>query len=191
MKELFIPVKIDNLDKIQEELKQMLGSDYQSKGKHAFNITLNTVKSSCPCLSTWLLPKLKSYPRLLRFYITPPKSFLGVHIDGRKNMPSPFGLNIPVFGCENTYHIFYNCDQDNIEDGDDERYLEGAVPKKIDMLTELERKEITAPCFVRNDIMHSVENNQDTWRVMFTIRWQIHSTFGKVINDVFDIEKCL
>lgn len=190
MKELFMPIKLDGFDIVQKELFAILDPDYQLKGKGAYNINLRDLKTSCPYFSDWLIPKLKSYPRLLRFYITPPRSNLGVHIDGRKIMPSPFGLNIPVIGCENTHHIFYFCDSDNIIDENDKRYLDGAVPKDLTLLKEMERREITSPCFVRNDIMHSVENNQDTWRVMFTVRWQLHPTFGKVIEDVFDITAC-
>lgn len=190
MEKLFMPVKMPEFETTRQELSRVLGEDFKSKGKHAFNVTLPEIKNSCPIFADWLIPRLKSYPRLLRFYVTPPRSKLGAHIDGYKDIPSPFSLNIPVMGCENTHHIFYDCDKNNQLASDDRRYLEGFVPKDSTLLTEIERKEIISPCFVRNDIMHGVENNTDYWRVMFTVRWQLHPTFARIIADVFDIEKC-
>lgn len=186
MKDLWVPIDIPDFDKIQEELSKMVVIESGVTKTHAFSIDERSMIKQCPIFMDWFIPRKKKAVRIYRFYITEPFGHLGAHIDGSKQLRVPFGMNIPVANCNNTYHIFYNCDEDNIKNEYKSGYLNGCVPKDRELITETARLEITKPYFTRNDVMHSVVNNNPTYRVMFTVRWLLHPTIGRDIDEVFD-----
>lgn len=189
MKELYKPLNIPNLKIIQTELLNCIAHDYKSKGIHAFTYTVPYMEEKCPTLMAWLVPRSKLPLRLLRFYVTPPKSKLSIHIDGGGNFPVvPFGFNIPVTGCENTHMVWYNCTEDNMTPVHPAGYLGATYPKEYSKLSELDRIEIAGsrPYLTNNSVMHGVINNTDEFRVMFTVRWTIDYVIGRTIEECFD-----
>lgn len=186
MEELYKFVNIPNFREVQTELLNAIDYDYQSKGKHAKNYTAGYMKLKCPTLMNWLNGKNKSHYRLLRFYFTPPNGALEHHIDG--NTPTvPFGLNIPVINCENTSMTWWNCDEDNFRiPNPDNGYLGAITPKDLSKITVKDKLELIKPCFTRNNIMHSIENPNNTTRIMFTVRWGLHPTKFRTIDEVMD-----
>jgi hypothetical protein len=187
MIELFKKVKIDGFDSVQKELLACIKHDYKSKGVHAFTYDDNYMQESCPIFYSWLLPRLKLPVRMFRFYVTPPGEKLKAHIDGNIAYATvPFGLNIPVVGTKNTYQIYHDCPSDNIQGGLKTGYMGGMHPIDIDKLKEIYKLEILQPCFTRNNIMHSVENNSEEFRVMFTVRWILDPIIGRKIEEVID-----
>ena len=191
MDHLYQFVNIPNLEIIQEELLNCIQHDYKSKTTpHAFTYSVKYMATTCPTLMNWLVPRSKMSIRLLRFYVTPPRQNLGIHIDGGSNgHPSvPFGLNIPIIGVDNTYQIFYDCPEDNIFGNRPMGYNESLHPKDLNSLTPIDRVEITTPCFTNNSVMHNVENNTDNYRVMFVVRWVLHKTIGRQIAEVISLD---
>jgi hypothetical protein len=181
MKELYKFVNIPNFDKVQTELLNAIDYDYQSKGKHGKNYTASYMRSMCPTLMTWLDARTKSQYRLLRFYFTPPNGVLEHHIDGH-NTVITFGLNIPVINCENTTMTWWNCDKDNLYIAPPDSYLGAIIPIDRSKMTINEKLELIKPCFTRNDIMHSIENPNNTTRIMFTVRWGLYPNIDDVMN---------
>jgi hypothetical protein len=186
MEELYKFVNIPNFDKIQLELLNAIDYNYQSKGKHAISYQPSYMRSKCPELMEWLDLRTKLPYRILRYYFTPANDVLEHHIDG-SNPRVPFGLNIPVLNCANTTMTWWNCDEDNFYipkpiGG----YLGSITPKNIAKITIKDRLELVRPCFTKNDVMHSVENPNNTIRIMFTVRWFLHSTKARTIEEVID-----
>jgi hypothetical protein len=188
MEKLFTPINVKNFSLFQEELIKSLPLNFKDNGLHAFNRDEETMSAMCPNLMSWLKSRSKMPFRLLRYYVTPPRTNLGAHIDGYKAVSVPLGLNFPVIGYHNTYQIYYDCAVDNLADKNKGDYLDGVVPKDSTTLKEIARFEINKPGFVRNDVMHSVENATDHWRVVFIVRWILHPFIGRTIEEVFNIE---
>ena len=186
MKNLFTPIVVKDFDIFQAELKKSLPVDYHSKGLHAFNRDEKTMTELCPQLMSWLKSRSRMPFRLLRYYVTPPQTNLAAHIDGYKAVSVPLGLNFPIIGYRNTYQIYYDCAHDNLSEKSKGEYLDGVVPKDPSIMKEISRIEIDRPGFVRNDIMHSIENSTDQWRVVFIVRWVLHPFIGRTIEEVFD-----
>jgi hypothetical protein len=192
MEELYRFVNIPSFEQVQIELFNAIDYNYQLKGKHANNYTPDYMRSQCPTLMTWLDSRNKfpaKFPyRLLRYYFTPAHDTLSPHIDGG-NTKVPFGLNIPVLNCNNTTMTWWNCNEENTYIPPEENgYLGSIIPKDITKITPREKLELIKPCFTRNDIMHSVENPNDTIRIMFTVRWALHPTKFRTIEEVIDTD---
>jgi len=189
MDKLYQFVDIPNLERVQQELLNSIQHDYKLHDRpHAFTYNLEYVAKTCPTLMQWLIPKCKLPLRLLRYYVTPPRQNLGIHIDGGYNSPTvPFGLNIPVIGVKDTYQIFYKCDSDNMYGNTPDGYNQSLHPKDVSKLVPIDKVEITTPCFTNNSVMHNVENNTDEYRIMFVIRWYLHQTKAREIEEVINL----
>lgn len=186
MKELFIPFRIPNFESIQAELLNAINHDYKKIEKpHAFTYEENYMIEKCPIFMSWIKPKLKLPVRLYRYYVTPPKSKLSIHIDGT-NPTVPFALNIPVTGTHRTLHTFYETSPDNIHYKTGQGYLGAMAPKDSEKLKKLADLEITQPYITNNSVLHGVTNDTDNYRVMFTVRWLIHSTIGRQVEECMD-----
>lgn len=186
MKKLYQKVEIDNLYQIQRELIDLVDITHGMTKTHAFSVENHIIEKFCPIFVSWLAPRLKSPVRLFRFYVTEPWGQLLPHIDGSKELKYPFGLNIPVANCDNTWHIFYECDEDKIKNIEVDGYLLGCVPVDEACLIEKTRILLNEPHFVRNDVMHSVINFTDHYRIMLTVRWILDPVLGREFEDVFE-----
>ena len=177
---------MSNFEVIQQELAASINYDYISKGLHAQNFSEEYITSTCPTLMSWLKSRSKSQFRLLRFNFTPGHSELPHHIDG-SFIPVPFGLNIPVLNCQNTKMIWYKCSIENQNPHSvNGRDQSSVTPKDVSKLEVIEELELVKPCFVRNDIMHNVKNFNNSVRIVFTIRWGLHPTKLRTIEEVMD-----
>jgi hypothetical protein len=186
VKELYKYIIIPNFEVVQRELLESINYDYISKGLHAQNFSEEYLTDKCPTFMSWLKSKNKSEFRLLRFYFTPAHSELPHHIDS-SFVPVPFGLNIPVLNCQNTKMIWYHCSEENKNTHTAEGgYKHAVTPKDVSKLEILEELELVKPCFTRNDVMHNVKNFNDAVRIMFTVRWGLHPTKFRTINEVMD-----
>jgi hypothetical protein len=186
MEELYKFVNIPNFDKIQLELLDAIDYDYRLKGKHATSYLPNYMRSKCPELMEWLDARVKSPYRMLRYYFTPANDSLDHHIDG--SIPRvPFGLNIPVLNCANTTMSWWECDEDNFFiPTPSSGYMGSITPKDTSKIKIKDRLELVRPCFTKNDVMHSIENPNSTIRIMFTVRWLLHPTKFRTIEEVID-----
>lgn len=189
MKELAIPFTVPNLEQVQAELLSAIDHDYKAvKGTHAFSYPIEHMLARCPNFMSWLVPKIKAPVRIFRYYITPPHTSLGVHIDG-VNPTSPFGLNIPVAGTKNTYHSYYETTEDNMIPYSVDGYL-GHIAVKDESKLKLisDRIEVMRPYVMNNSVLHGVQNESDEYRVMFTIRWRLTQ---RVLEDVIDTSELM
>ncbi len=188
MKELFFPFFIPNFDAVQTELLAAIDHDYKlNSGPHAFTYQEAYMLERCPMFMSWLKPRLKLPVRLYRYYITPPKSRLSIHIDGTQPTV-PFALNIPVAGTKNTQHTFYETNEDNIQFNIDPNYLGAKRPIDVSRLKKIKDLEILEPHVTNNSVFHGITNNTDEHRVMFTVRWMIHSTIGRTVEECMDTQ---
>lgn len=188
MKELFIPFNIPRFEEIQSELLLAIDHDYKEKTEpYAFTYPEAYMKEKCPLFMEWLLPRLKLPVRLYRYYVTPPNQNLGIHIDGA-NPTVPFGLNIPVSGTKNTYHNIYECELSNfvVAPPANNGYLASMYPRNFEKLKLLHSLEITSPQVINNAVMHGVVNNTNLHRIMFTVRWLVHHTKGRNVDECMD-----
>jgi len=183
----FKQINIPDFHDIQKELIDLVDID-SKKLTHAYSVDEKIIIQKCPIFTNWLFSKKKMPIRAYRFYITEPYGKLGPHIDGTKTLRSPFGLNIPLKNYNNTYMHFYDCPEENIKNLFKNGYLGGCVPKDKHALVEKCKLELINPYFVRNDIMHSISNPNPTYRIIFTVRWILHPTKGRTIQEVFNID---
>lgn len=191
MKELFIPFRIPDFEVIQKELLSAIDHDYKESNKpHAFTYPEYYMKHKCPVFMSWLMPRLKLPVRLYRYYITPPRSSLPVHIDGT-NPTVPFALNLPLSGTKNTLHSFYETTKDNIEFKTGPGYLAATQPVDCSKLEKIVDLEILEPYVTNNAVLHGVTNDTDDHRVMFTVRWLIHETIGRTVEECLEISDLL
>lgn len=189
MKELFIPFTIPNFKSIQQELLKGIRHDYKQHDKpHAFTYAESYMKEHCPLFMSWLIPRLKLPVRLYRYYVTPPRSNLSIHIDGT-NPTVPFALNIPILGTENTLHSFYETNVDNIEYKTGAGYLAATQPINLSKLKLISQLEIVEPHVTNNSVLHGITNDTDQFRIMFTVRWKIHATEARTIEECMDVSE--
>lgn len=187
MDELYKHITIPNFEEVQRELLESINYDYVSRGLHAQNFSEEHLTNRCPTFMSWLKSKSKRKFRLLRFNFTPAYSELPHHIDG-SFVSVPFGLNVPVLNCHNTKMTWYQCSKENQNGystgyGNDQHLI---TPIDVSKLVIIEELELTKPCFVRNDIMHNVKNLNNAVRIMFTVRWDLHPTKFRTIDEVID-----
>lgn len=188
MKELYIPCFISNLKEIQEELLKAIKHDYkENKNPHAFTYDFMYIEKSCPKLMAWLKPRLKVPVRAYRYYVTPPHQSLAAHIDGAGTLTATFGINIPVAGTENTYFTYYETDPDNLEIRIPKGgYYSSTHPKDFTKLKPIAEIELTEPYVINNAVLHGVRNESDNYRVIFTMRWPVHPSKYKTVDEVLD-----
>lgn len=183
MNELYKYVNIPNLGAIQEELLHSIDHNYETN-THAFSYPPHYMQQTCPKFMLWLQLRCKLPIRVLRFYVTSPYDTLLPHIDGGGKDPVvPFGLNIPVYNCKNTLMTWYTCDDNNKINDTPAGYYGGTHPKDISQLRPIESLELIRPCFTNNSVMHGVTNPNNTYRVMFTVRWILSHKLGRTIED--------
>jgi hypothetical protein len=186
MKELYIPFEIPNLELVQKELLEAIEHDYKVAVKpHAFVYVESYMQEKCPTFMSWLKPKLKQPVRIYRYYVTPPYQKLPIHIDGA-SITVPFGLNIPVTGCKNTMHTYYKTPKSNLSYVGGAGYLARCEPKDYTKLEKVVDLEIDRPYVTNNEEFHSVTNDTDGYRIMFTVRWAVHPTKFRTVYDVMD-----
>jgi len=192
MNELSIPFTIPNLEEIQTELLFSIDHNYKARcDTHAFSYTAKYMTEHCPKFMSWFMPKVKIPVRIFRYYVTPPHTSLGAHIDG-VSPTSPFGINIPIIGTKNTYHCYYDTPKDNIYATSPNGYLGAWLVKDHTKLKLIgEEMEVMRPYVMNNSILHGVRNDSDEYRVMFTIRWPLHHTLFRNVEEVMDTSELL
>jgi hypothetical protein len=79
---------------------------------------------------------------------------------------------------------WWNCSEDNFRIPTPENgYLGATTPIDISKMTIRDQLELIKPCFTKNNVMHSIENPNNTTRIMFTVRWGLQF---RTIDEVMD-----
>jgi hypothetical protein len=114
------------------------------------------------------------------------------HIDGI-DPKLAFGLNLPLAGSKNTYHTYYDTPEDNllVSPSKNGSFLGAIVPKDESKLIPIQEIEITRPYVINNEVLHGIRNESDEYRVMFTIRWPMHHTQWRTVEECMDTSELL
>ena len=112
-----------------------------------------------------------------RFHITPPNGRLNPHIDGTKENPRVWALNIPIVGKYNHTMTWYKYDPDNwhtdyVEPRKPLGNAKGGVPLDKSKLEILDQTIINKPTLLRTDIPHSLENYNNFHRIILSVRFR-------------------
>lgn len=184
---LYKKIKVENFESIRNELEQAT-VDNVAKNFRFWDVPFNWFKDKSPLLYEFIESRKRIPVRLCRFYLTPPLDILRPHVDGLTTNKSPIGLNIPIIGYKNTSMDWYDCADDNLEDGP---YGFGGITAShvIDFskLKHVDSTVIDCPTFVRTDVVHGVVNNNPTSRLVLSLRFYYSKTYGQNFEDVMNI----
>jgi hypothetical protein len=100
--EYFKNIKIKNLEIIKEELLKSVPQGNLTRSRY---FSYSHVKKNFPTLIEEIEPISKVPVTSVKIFITAPHSRGLIHLDD--DTSSRIGLNIPIFGCENTKFIFF------------------------------------------------------------------------------------
>lgn len=195
MKELFFAFSIPNFENIQKELLEAIDHDYKEHTKpHRFTYQEKYIQEKCPLFMAWLTPRLKMPVRMYRYYVTPPRCNLNIHIDGY-DPTVPFALNIPLTGTKGTFHSFYESSGDNRQFGISNSYigrnLGATKPLDYSKCTKVADLELVSPHVTNSSVFHGITNDTDQYRVIFTVRWILHETIGRTVQECMEISDLL
>lgn len=181
-------LNVENFDSMRSELEEATIENV-SKNLRFWDVQFEWFKTNAPLMYEFINSYKKVPVRLCRFYLTPKHDILLPHVDGLTNSRSPIGLNIPISGYYNTSMDWYSCPEDNFRGGNygfnnitASRVVDFSKIKKIGSTV------IDCPTFVRTDVVHGVINNNDTPRLVLSIRFPYSSLFGQNFEDVFHFE---
>ena len=118
--------------------------------------------------------------RPLKFYVNHPYQETWPHVDIHQ---PPIALNIPVLNTKKTEFYYCQTDESNLALSYENRngHKQSIICKDITKIIKLESTELTVPHLVRTDILHGVENNNPSMRIIASLRWR---------NWKKDFEKC-
>ena len=166
------PFHIPNLEQIQQEFLNYLddklsptvrGIEIDKSELHNFPILLNYIQS----LTKFdLLDK-----RPLKFYINNFGQKTHPHVDIGQ---PPIALNIPILNTEKTEFYYCQTDKSNLElcNVNSNGLKSSIICKDPTKIIKLESTELSVPHLVRTDILHGVENNNSTMRIIASVRWR-------------------
>ena len=145
-------------------------------------------ETNAPTFYNFIESRKKVPVRMCRFYLTPARDFLTPHADGTSEYRSPIGLNIPIIGYQNTTMDWYSCPDDNFKDGD-YGFNKTPASKVIDptKLVKIDSTVIDCPTFVRTDVVHGIINNNNTRRLVLSLRFPYSYKFGQQFEDVMKL----
>jgi hypothetical protein len=168
---------ISTLDQIQKESVKYLedklsdtvrGIEVGKNELHNFPTLLDFISS---------LTKQKLLVRRpLKFYINHPYQSTKPHKDAGQ---PPIALNIPILNTKNSEFYYCSTTPDNLFVVNANRKTgQGSAISCIDSnrITKIESIELSVPHLVRTDIMHGVENNNPSMRIIASLRWNSTKT---------------
>jgi hypothetical protein len=191
--ELYRRINIHNLVDIQRELFNEVEDVVVNKTKPFFGKSFTKEEmTKFPVLQTYL-DRISKFPldemRPLKFFVSAPGVRGDLHYD--YHTTSKVGLNIPIFGGDNTYLNYYETNEENVKLVMEEKKLiaQGYYYAPIDTtsLKQLAHLEFNAPYLVRTDIFHRSENLSRHYRVVVSIRWQApreSENFDEFFHDI-------
>lgn len=185
---LYKKIKVENFESIRNELEQAT-VDNVAKNFRFWDVPFNWFKDKSPLLYEFIESRKRIPVRLCRFYLTPPLQILKPHVDGLTTNKSPIGLNIPIIGYKNTSMDWYDCADDNLEDGPyGFNKIKASKIINFSKIKKICSTCIDVPTLVRTDIAHGVINSNPYPRLVLSIRFFYGTTFGKNFDDIINLE---
>ena len=166
------PFYIPVLGQIQQEFLNYLdgklsptvrGIEIDKSELHNFPVLLNYIQS----LTKFdLIDK-----RPLKFYVNHPGQETRPHVD---IFQPPIALNIPILNTRNTEFYYCRTDDNNLTsfNGNSAGHKSAIICKDLTKIVKLESTDLTVPHLVRTDILHGVENNNSSMRIIASVRWR-------------------
>ena len=158
-----------------------------SQNLRYWDIPFDDIRNHTPIFSNYLAENLKKFPILFRCYNSPPFGGLGPHIDNLPTARNKIGLNIPLAGTKNTFMNYYDTPSDNLEITHNQGF--GRMPAQLikdkNRLVLIDSLEIDQPTLLRTDVIHSVTNPNETYRLVLGMKL-IGSTFEEVYQGNLD-----
>ena len=168
------PFHIPNLEQIQQEFLNYLdgklsptvrGIEIDKSELYNFPVLLNYIQS---LTNLDLIDK-----RPLKFYVNHPGQGTWPHADIHQ---PPIALNIPILNAEKTEFYYCQTDKSNLElcnvNSNGNGLKSSIICKDLTKIIKLESTELSVPHLVRTDILHGVENNNSTMRIIASVRWR-------------------
>lgn len=201
MKEFYKKFRIPDYEIIRNEIINSINVDYSNWTETKSWIQpVNSVLEACPTLKEFLNSRCKFKLQQSKFYYTAPNNVLDPHVDGSVSTKCvPFGMNFPLFNTANTQHIWYDCPPENTQVRmlgspetairDNNGFLHAVdVPKDPSIMPVIKVLELDTPAITKTDIMHSVKNPNDTFRLIVVFRWSVNYCFYNNPNEVINLE---
>jgi hypothetical protein len=168
---LYKKIQIDNFNIIQQQILSFLKNYFGSVEKEILSgVPKDDILSAVPLLNDFFLKNNLS-PIMFAVFVRAPRVRAPIHVDGDSEDKLRYlAINLPIANCAGTYQNYYAIPTSNLEFIEDRgnryrAYTKEARPEIIDKV------EITEPYLLRVDMPHDVDNEQDTYRVMLSIRF--------------------
>ena len=168
-------LNIDNFDQIQDYFKSLqLFSDVDKNNQLVTKTFSKDEIFQCEPLADFIL-KNNLELDIARFLYTRAHSSVPIHVDGSSTKSRILAVNFPIEGCENTQMIWWDnvnlIENKNISPTYGDNY--GSAVSLFDgkNKTIIESIELTRPTIVRIDQPHSVNNNNDYYRLILSLRF--------------------
>lgn len=182
MTELYRKIEIPNFEIIKTELLTLVETQI-SQNLRYWDLPAIDFFKSAPMFCKYILKNFYKFPALFRFYNTPPFGGLGPHIDNLPTAKNRIGFNIPLAGTKNTVMSYYYTPNDNLELTHNLGF--GSMPAQLikdnTKLILIDNLEIDQPTLLRTDVIHSVSNLNDTYRLVLGMKL-IGTTFEEVFK---------
>ena len=178
---IYKKIDVPNLEVMVNEILTMV-SPQISQNLRYWDLPMVDFYKHTPTFFNYIKGKtFCSFPRLFRFYNTPPNGMLGPHIDNIANASNQIGFNIPLSGTKNTFMNYYTTPEDNLDIRHDGGF--GSMPAQIikdhTKLVLIDSIEIDKPTVLRTDLIHEVVNPNDSYRLVLGMKY-----IGKQFEDI-------
>lgn len=169
IEDFYRPIKIDNLDKIQEEVLKRIPENLLKNSNLTYIENNNKIFLGIPELYDFLLSKkLLSSVGAIAINITKGHNNGNFHVDSG---PYKHSFNIPIIGCENTWINFFKVDTDykivTVENKGKTHHFYRYTEEQCELIYEA---ETINPYLLGVKTPHRVINKSDQTRVMLLIR---------------------
>ena len=180
-------LNVDNFETMRLELEAAT-IDKVNANIRVWGEDYSWFETNAPTFYNFIESRKKVPIRMCRFYLTPVHGFLEPHADGTSDNRSPIGLNIPISGYQNTTMDWYSCPDDNFKNGA-LGFNKTTASRVIDLtkLVKIDTTVIDCPTFVRTDVVHGVINNNNTRRLVLSLRFPYSHNFGQNFEDVMNL----
>jgi hypothetical protein len=178
---LYQKIKIPNFEIIMTELLRLVAPQI-SQNLRYWDIPLIDFEKFTPMFYGYILKNFYNFPKLFRFYNTPPFGNLHTHIDSLPTSKQRIGFNIPLAGTTNTFMNYYNTPSDNLFQPPFRGFGSTGQVMLVKDKTKLElidSFELNQPALIRTDVVHSVINPNKSYRLVLGMKL-MGTTFEEV-----------
>lgn len=178
---LYHKLDIDNFEDIRAELEAATDERFKKSKVMWWNPpNVEWIQENCPLAHKWVTENINLPIWFYRFQITLPNDELVPHIDGTKEKPRIYTLNFPIMRKYNSTMTWYKYDTDNWETqpislgGKLGHNAKAGVPLDMSKLEISEQIIVDRPTLLRTDIPHSLQNYNDQYRSVLSVRFDYH-----------------